>query len=216
MTKGGQINVDTFHKVLENGYKTTKERQHQINGYHLDHSLSSDYAQVYHNPQTNKAIVSHRGTQGLSDWGNNIAYKYGLYEYTPRYRHAKKIQKQTEKKYGASTIDTIGHSQGAMLAEKLGKKTKNVITYNRPVLAKDMLKKTAKNHTDIRTTLDPVSILQPTQQTSQSTITIPSTSADPLKEHSTDALTRIQPDMLLGNGLKKKRMKIYSSINLIL
>ena len=167
--------------------------------------------QVYHNATTSQAIISHRGTNPTpKDWLNNIAYHAGLYKYTPRYKHGKKIQQEAEAKYGADNINTIGHSQGAMLAAELGKNTKNVIAMNRPVTWRDALHKTGNNHYDIRSSADPISMLQPFQTKSNKDIVIPSNSMNPFAEHSYDKIRDLGDETVVGNGIIKiKRLKIH-------
>ena len=59
-------------------------------------------------------------------------------------------------------------------------------------------KKVPKNQTDIRTRLDPVSILRPFQKANNKEITIPSKTLNPFREHSTDVLSRIHEETLFG------------------
>ena len=47
-----------------------------------------------------------------------------------------KIQKQAEQKYGANNITTMGHSLGGRIAEKVGKKSAQIITYNKAATPK--------------------------------------------------------------------------------
>jgi hypothetical protein len=168
---------------------------------------------VYYNPETGEAHVIHRGTQGIVDWKNNIAYGLNNYESTDRYKHAKKIQDEAEKKYGSKNINTLGHSQGAMVANKLGKNTKNIIAVDRPVNLRDLLTKTSGHTTDVRTKNDLVSYLMPYQMKGNKSnlITIPSETRDPLYEHSTDRLDKLG-DELIGHGLKKDKNYIVQSV----
>jgi hypothetical protein len=99
----------------------------------------------------------------------------------------------------------LGDSLGAKIAEKVGNKTKEVITLNRPTIPMDIIKgkKVPKNQTDIRTSRDPVSILRPFQKASNKEITIPSKTLNPFKEHSTDVLSRLHAETLFGGGRGK-------------
>ena len=210
--KGGKVKASTVKKLLQNSY--SDNQAHEIDGFIRDDELSGNRAQVYYNPATGEAHVIHRGTQGLADWKNNIAYAFNNFESTNRYKHAKKIQEQAENKYGARNINVIGHSQGSVLASKLGKNTKNVITIDRPVNLRDLLTKTSgDNTTDIRTKNDVVSYLLPYQMKGHKSnlITIPSETRDPLYEHSTDRLDKLQ-DQLIGHGIKKDKNYIVQSV----
>jgi hypothetical protein len=200
--KGGKIKASTVKKLLQNSY--SDNQAHEIDGFIRDDELSGNRAQVYYNPATGEAHVIHRGTQGIVDWKNNIAYGLNNYESTDRYKHAKKIQDEAEKKYGSENINTIGHSQGAMVANKLGKNTKNIISVDRPVNLRDLLTKTSGHTTDVRTKNDLVSYLMPYQMKGNKSnlITIPSETRDPLFEHSTDRLNKLG-DQLIGHGMKE-------------
>jgi len=203
--KGGKLKASTVKKLLQNSY--SDRQKDEIDGFYRDPELSDSRAQVYFNPLTGETHVVHRGTQGIADWKNNIAYGLNNYESTDRYKHGKKIQEQAENKYGAQNVNTLGHSQGAMLASKVGKNTKNVITVDRPVNLRDLLTKTTGNNTtDIRTRNDLVSYLMPYQMKGDKSnlITIPSETRDPLYEHSTDRLDKLKDEMI-GNGIKKSR-----------
>jgi len=210
--KGGKIKASTVKKLLQNSY--SDNQKDEIDGFYRDPELSDSRAQVYFNPLTGETHVVHRGTQGIADWKNNIAYGLNNYESTDRYKHSKKIQNEAEKKYGAENINTIGHSQGAMAAEKVAKNTKNVIMVDRPVNLRDLLTKTTGNNTtDIRTKNDLVSYLLPYQMKGEKSklITIPSKTNDPICEHSTDRLDKLG-DELVGNGMKKDKNYIVQSV----
>ena len=172
--------------------------------YKVDKSLSGKRVQVYYNDKIKKAIVVHRGTQGLKDWGTNLAMNFGYRG--DRFKHAREIQRKAEKKYGAKNIITMGHSQGARWAEKLGRDTSEVITLNKPTLPIDLIKGDVvpKNQTDIKTDKDPVSILRGLQQGKDSENIDSKTFAgyyNPLAEHSTNVLDRLNDDKIVGTGL---------------
>ena len=71
------------------------------------------------------------------------------YKKTTRYLEAKQIQTIAEEKYGAKNITTIGHSQGGVLAELVGKNTP-IITYNK-MTSYGVENKIKQNQLDIRT-----------------------------------------------------------------
>jgi hypothetical protein len=79
--------------------------------FSIHDKISKSTGVVYHNPLTNETVVSHRGTQGVIDWANNLAYAVGAYELTPRYREGKKIQDEAEKKYGKTRKETNGRKR---------------------------------------------------------------------------------------------------------
>tara|TARA_R110000824_G_scaffold86424_1_gene213789 strand:- start:71 stop:934 length:864 start_codon:yes stop_codon:yes gene_type:complete len=193
-------------KLLEKSYD---DKASSWGDYEIDKSLSGDKVQVYYNPKIKKAIVVHRGTKGLKDWGTNLAMNFGYKG--DRFKHARDIQRKAEKKYGKKNIITMGHSQGARWAEKLGRDTSEVITLNKPTLPIDLIKGDVvpKNQTDIKTEKDPVSMLRGLQKgKEQETIDSKTLMGyyNPLAEHSTGAMERMgdkDVGIKTGEGLYK-------------
>jgi hypothetical protein len=176
----------TYSILLENSYASPQKQLKEINGYKRDNELSGQRFQVYYNPKTNHTYVIHRGTTGsIADWKNNLAYSINLYEHTPRYKFALEQQKKAEEKYGAKNITTIGHSQGALLASKVGVDSNKIISYQKPVNIKDITRSPPKNEIDIRTSNDLVSFLNPVQLTNKGSnlYTIDSKTFNPIREH---------------------------------
>lgn len=169
-----------------------------IDGWVLDKQLSKDTAKVYYKPQTGEAVVVHRGTKGTADWGNNLAYIVGAYELTPRFKKGKSVQDKAEKKYNKKNIDTIAHSQGSIIARKVGADTRSVINVN-PAYT---FEKPSKNEYNIRSSSDVVSglyapvaksrkLMYP-KYSKQHDITIPSKNITDIKgEHSYNILERL-------------------------
>ena len=205
---GGALSASTLKNVLKSGYKMPHEQNKNIDGFVRDDSLSGRRSQVYHNPNTGDAIISHRGTEGtLKDWSNNLAYATGLYKYTNRYKHAKDVQKKAEEKYGARNLSTVGHSQGAMIAENVGKNSKESISLDRPAnLSSLLFHKTGKNHHDIRTNTDVVSSMIPLQRQSNKTHTIKAGTYNPLKSHDVDQLDKLNNEKI-GSGIRRKKRR---------
>lgn len=153
-----------------------------------DKSLSGKRVSVYVNPHTGRAKVIHRGTASITDWvKTNLPMALG-YEGGNRFKHAKKIQKLAEKKYGANNVTTLGHSLGGRIAEKVGQKSAKVITYNKAATPRSILTKTSKKQHDIRTKNDPVSLLSVFQKKSNKTRHIASNTINPIKAHNVDRL----------------------------
>lgn len=217
--KGGSLKPQEIKDFLEASYITNPDPF--IGDYQLDSKLSNEYAKVYYNPKTKQAIVVHRGTSGLLDWGNNLAYALGAYELTDRYKQGKKTQEKAEKKYGKQNISTLGHSQGAILSRKLGGDTKEVINVNPAYKFETPL----KNEYNIRSSTDVVSglyapiaearkVLMP-ERAKKRDITIGSENKfDILGEHSYNILDRLDEDQIIGRGIKeiKKNYVIQSVI----
>jgi hypothetical protein len=205
---GGKRTAKEIKDFLEASYQ--EEPPEELEGFVLDKSLSTDTAKVYYNPTSNEAVVAHRGTKGMLDWGNNLAYALGYYNYTPRYKKGKSVQDKAEAKYGKSNISTLGHSQGAILSRKLGADTKEVINVNPAWMGE----KPYKNEYNIRSSTDIVSGLYAPISTARSLlypkytlkhdILVPSkSSSDILGEHSYNILERLG-DKEIGVGAENK------------
>jgi hypothetical protein len=102
--------------------------------------------------------------------------RVGFLTHTPRLRVPKPPLRplslrrliEVKNKYPDKSIDMIGHSLGAAVAEDLGNdpRVKNVITLNKPTTPYDLIKKSKINDRQyvIRTTKDLVSMLQQFQK----------------------------------------------------
>jgi len=187
---GGNLSSKELNELLDASYNNKVEN---VEGFTKDKSLSTKTSKVFVNPQTGQTVVAHRGTEGASDWLNNAAYVLGnttAYKMTPRYKEAKKVQKNAEKKYGRENISTIGHSQGGLQAELLGSKGKETITVNKAT--RPFGNVSSKNQTDISSSGDLVSSFNPFQSFSNKgkTHVIKAKTRNPLTEHSYDILKR--------------------------
>ena len=202
---GGAVSAENLQHFLTQSYQD--EPSEIIGDFVLDRNLSTPTAKVYTNPDTKQTIVAHRGTKGAWDWGNNLAYATGLYDYTDRYKQGKKVQEEAEKKYGAQNISTLGHSQGAVLSRKLGKNTKEIINVN-PAYTLEVPK---SNEYNVRSSADIVSKLyEPVQQlqdlfypsySKKHNITIPAQSRlNILGEHKPSILSRLDPTRMIGGN----------------
>ena len=187
---GGKLSINHIKKMLKASYQDAPDR---IDDFILDKQLSGKYGIVYHNPITGQTVVAHRGTKEASDWLNNAAYALGGYKYTDRYKWGKKMQEEATKKYGASNISTIGHSQGAILAREFGKNSKEVITLNPAYKGEKPL----KNEYNIRSSRDVVSVgLHGTRRGHD--LLIPAKGYNVLDEHMIDILDRVDENKMVG------------------
>jgi hypothetical protein len=204
MPKGRSIRNSDLKALLDSSYN----KQDIVGDYVLDKDISGSRNSVYHNKNTGHTVVAHRGTQGAKDWLNNLAYALGgerLYKTTHRYKDARKIQSRAEKKYGTDNLATIGHSQGGLQAEMLGRKGKETITLNKAT--RPLTNKKSSNQYDIRAENDLVSRLNPFQISNGNEIGIKSYSNDPLSEHNINVLERLPHNQLIGRNLKNIRFK---------
>ena len=194
---GGSITAGDLRKLLDASY----DGRDKVAGYELDKDLSTSTSKVYVNPETEQVIVGHMGTEGILDWGNNAIYALGgksAYKKTARYKEAEKVQKKAEKKYGAENVSTIGHSQGGLQAELLGKKSKETITLNKATIP--FQNQRNKNQTDIRTSGDIVSSLNPFQSRGENDILIKGKTYNPLDIHSSKSLRGLDKNVIIGKG----------------
>jgi hypothetical protein len=179
-----------------------------VEGYALDTSISNKTALIYFHPETKQAVVVHRGTQGVSDWGNNLAYATGYYRWTGRYKNGENAQKKAEKKYGAKNVTTIGHSQGAILARNLGSKSKQVINVNPAWMGEGHL----ANEYVVRSESDPISktfalkkeinnVLYPTWSAKHNVTIASDPTSSYADEHNSDVLERLGDTQIGGTGL---------------
>ena len=207
--KGGKLSTKYIKEFLKQSYN---KKLQNIGDYDVDHSLSGQRVQVYkhkHSPQT---VVVHRGTKGLQDVYNDVKYALGMnISNSKRLKYANDIQKKAEQKYGKENITTLGHSLGSHISSSVGKNSKEIINLNKPIGIQDLYKKPLDNEYNVRTTLDPVSILLPySKHYNDKVTTIPSQTINPLAEHKTDVLDRLPMDTMIGQGihtLLKKDLK---------
>jgi len=193
--KGTGLPAGDIKELLNKSYD---KKPSDYDNYKVDKKLSGQRVQVYFNPDINKAIVVHRGTASIQDWGTNFAMSFG--HKGKRFNHAKKIQDQAEEKYGKDNIITMGHSQGGRWAELLGRDTNEVITLNKPTLPIDLIKgdKVPENQTDVKTSKDPVSIFRVFQGGKEIENIKSPMFANPILEHSVDVMERIPSQEIVG------------------
>jgi hypothetical protein len=194
--KGGFRNTSThmsskdLSTLLKETYRKGKGANEDVGGYKIDKELSTGRAKVYYNPTSGKTVVAHRGSTNLQDWKENLNYAVGIERKGKAYKKSKKVQDAAEKKYGTTNLETIGHSKGALHAERLGQKGL-VQTLNKPVNIRDTRKAVGKNQIDYKSKRDPVSILRHFQAGEKARL-IKAKTYNPLKEHAVDVLDRIK------------------------
>jgi hypothetical protein len=197
--KGGELSASNLKDLLNASY----DARANVGDFQIDKDLSTSNSKVYYNPTTNQSVVAHKGTTGIKDWANNAIYALGgtrAYKQTDRFKDAEKVQKKAESKYGAENISTIGHSQGGLQAELLGKKTNETITLDKAT--RPFGNKKSDNQFDIRSKTDIVSALNPFQKDNKKEITLKSKSLNPLKSHDIGQLNKLAPDRIIGQGMR--------------
>jgi hypothetical protein len=185
---GRGIKNDDLHALLIQSYEP-KLKNH--GDYRVDRQLSGQRVQVYHNKKTGETVIAHRGTADLTDVGTDIQAFFGV-KSGARWKHAEKVQREAEAKYGTENLTTIGHSLGAQLASEYGNNSKEIITLNKPYSGRD-----EREHR-IRTKNDPFASSAIDHQ--PGTTVIESESSNPWTEHSVDTLKRLPGDKYWGQG----------------
>ena len=194
--EGGAISGKELKKLTAASYTKGKARPEQIGDLVLDRQLTTREAAIYHNPKTGEAVVTHRGTQGISDWGNNLALGVGLYKQTGRYARGKDTQKAVNAKYGKENVLTTSHSQSGALAHELNKEglVNKSVEVNPARLPNQ---KVMKNETIVKSSLDPVSVFVPTNDRVK---VIPGRTYNPLAEHSAKIIRGEDAAEIFGAG----------------
>jgi hypothetical protein len=197
--KGGAISVHDTKQFVEQSYLLPPQRSN-VGSYQLDGDISNARVAVFYDPQANAVVVANRGTTGtLSDWSNNLLLVAGQYESTDRFQNALDTQLQVKAKYPTSKITNIAHSQSQAIVANLNNRglTHEVITLNG---ATQLWDKQAKNETRIRSNHDLVSAVQTLGTDKRRNTTIQG-SWNPLYEHSTKILDRLNPLTYFGSGI---------------
>lgn len=207
MLRGGKISIANIKKLIQQSYKPSLE---DVNEYEIDRDLSGKRAKVYKKRGTNEAVVVHRGTKGLQDLGNDVKLALGFnISKSDRYKHARQVQEEAEKKYGSQNVSTVGHSLGSHISSDVGKNSKEIINLNKAVVPKDLGKTISPKETNIRSRNDIVSSLLPFQRNKGKVVTISNDSTNPIREHSTKILDRLNPNEMIGVGLVKIGDKLH-------
>jgi hypothetical protein len=81
---GGKLGRDELKGLLDASY----DGRERVGDWVIDKQLSTKTSKVYANNE-GRAVVAHRGTEGITDWGNNLAFAVGgeyLYKKTDRFK----------------------------------------------------------------------------------------------------------------------------------
>lgn len=200
---GGKLEAKEVKRMLKQSYKK-KGKTKDVGDFKYDKSISNKKTKVFNNPETNETVVVHRGTKDKADVGTDMGLLFGV-DNKKRLRESRRVQNKAAKKYDGVEY-TLGHSLGGHYAEKLGKNSGQIITLNKPVLLQDVGKKLPDKQTDIKGTLDPISVLRPLQRGGE-VVKIDNETWNPIKEHQVNILDRLEPDKLIGKGLVKRKFK---------
>jgi len=198
--KGSGLKANTLKSML----KSTYDRS-QVEGWNK--VMDTPELSAFEHP-SGQVVIAIRGTEGtLKDWSNNAVFGIGgemAYKLTPRYRRAKERVAELEKRYNPEDITLIGHSQGALLAETVPTKAREIISLNSASRPQDMFyNKKKKNLYRIRAKLDPVSMFN----ISNPEYTINEKNLNPLAQHSYEVLEgqKVYGDAKYANGIRQAK-----------
>ena len=196
---GGKISPRDLKQLINLSYESDLK---DYKNYTVDKYISGQRVKVFVDNKTGKVYVVHRGTWSLNDVWTDIKLGFN-YKGSTRFKHAERIQKLAEAKYGKEHITTLGHSLGASLANEYGKETDQIINLNRPVFPSNFYNEKPSNSTDINSSYDPISVLRHFEKKNGKEIIIPSESYNLGKEHTAIVLDRLPEDTIIGTGLNK-------------
>jgi len=197
--RGGKISIGELKTLIKNSYDTSLQ---DTNDYEIDKELSGQRAKVYKKKGTNEAVIVHRGTKGLIDVANDVKLALGMdISKSKRVQYAKNIQQKAEQKYGSQNVSTVGHSLGSQISSQVGQNSKEIINLNKAVVPQDLGKSISNKEINIRSQGDVISSLLPFTKNKGKVITINNTTRNPLTEHSTNILDRLDEKTIVGNGM---------------
>jgi|TARA_R110000744_G_scaffold274321_1_gene387482 hypothetical protein len=194
--EGGGLNAKKIQHMSQSSYKKNKDIQN-IGRYKIDKSLSTSESKVFVNSDSGKVVIANRGTNPtVKDWTNNLSLLLGQYGSTQRYQNAKDTQKKALEKYPNYSFLNIGHSQSSAITKKLNDEglTSEIININPAALPTDKKK---DNETTIKSKGDIVSMYD---KPKEGDVMIDSQSINPIAEHKTDIVNRLDPKTYIGSG----------------
>lgn len=204
-----RIGAEEIVAFLKNSYLSKKLQATEVFEFEKDAILSGSRTTVYKDKHSPLCVIVHRGTSSVTDVGTDVLAAIGLFRWSRRLHDASIVHKYARRKYGRRNIVTLGHSLGALIAEKLGNQGKYVITYNKPVTLTAMFETLQKQQTDIRAKHDILSTLSSFQLARPNhRIVIPSPlfqplkahSVAPLEEHGVDVTALLRQESASGSG----------------
>ena len=202
---GGALKVSEIYTVTKNGYTWPKLKP--MPQFTLIKDLSSKFHQVYENTKQKRIILNYTGSKGVIDLLNNLDYLFQTYPLTPRFLNAKKVFDDVLKMFPNYTITLVSHSQGGIITRELsrlyGNEIFEIIALNPGESSfveniKSLFgegKRNKENEYTIKSELDFASFFA---KKNKNDIVIPKASNDPVKEHKTEILLRLNPDLEIG------------------
>lgn len=189
-----KIRSNEVQDLIEASYSRTGEAEDIGKRYNLtlDKQLSKANHKVFYDQDRNPTVI-YRGSKNENDAMTDGLIALGLEKYSTRFREAKDLMNDVNKKYNNKPVTSLGHSLGASLAEYSG--GDKIITVNKGVGFGGVGKQIKNNQTDIRTGNDVVSLLSNTQSGGRK-ITLKTNHINPLHEHSHKNLSKLNNKIL--------------------
>jgi hypothetical protein len=202
---GGALKVSEIYTFIKNGYTWPKIKQ--ISKYEVIKDLSSNFHQVYENKKQKRIIINYTGTKSAVDFLYNFAYLFQAYPITTRFIKARAIFDKVLILYPKYNITLVSHSQGGIITRELsrlyGDKLFEIIALNPGESSfvegiKYLFgegKRNKKNEYIIKSELDFASFFA---WPGEHDIVIPKESDNPITEHKSEILFRLNPDLEIG------------------
>jgi hypothetical protein len=202
---GGSLKVNEIYQVIKNGY--TWPDLKPIPQFTFIKDISAKYHQVYKNEKQKRIILNYTGSKGAIDLLNNMDYLFQTYPLTPRFLKAKEVFNKVLKMFPNYSITLVSHSQGGIITRELsrlyGDEIFEIIALNpgESSFVEDIKsyfgegKRNKENEYTIKSEADFASFFA---RKGKNDIIIPKISNNPIKEHKTEILFRLNPDMEIG------------------
>jgi len=162
---GKQLRRD-YQSLVKASYDDVDTAKLRLNdwGYDLDPRLSTPDTKVAVHRESGRPVVLHRGSTTAKDWlvSDALIAVGAADELDPRHAKARAITKKARRKY-KQPVAAVGHSLGGRLAERSGADGP-VLAVNPAVGAADAFGRRGAKTQILRTTLDPVSLLDVTRR----------------------------------------------------
>lgn len=173
-----------LYDALNASYLPTSQANEYLknHNYMMDPHLSNIETKVFYNPNSNKLLLTNRGsTNILNDWlKTNIKLMEGNLNQSERYYRSKDILENARRKYNTNAT-IIGDSLGGSLSKAIATNNDIILTYNAPRVSNHI----HKNERAYRQRGDIVSFLG---KRDKNTITLGKHIYNPLKSHSIEHL----------------------------
>ena len=205
-SEGGSLKVNEIYQVIKNGYEWPDLKP--LKGYKYLKDLSNTFHQVYKNEKQKRIIVNYTGTKGIIDWLNNLDYILQTYTLFPRFQNAKAVLDKVLKRFPNYKITLVSHSQGGIITRELSKlygdELFEIIALNPGNMSViegvktffgDDKKRIKENEYTIKSEADFASFFA---KKNKNDIIITNETGDIIKEHKTDILFRLNPDLEIG------------------